>query len=75
MLQYVRDVLNVTVEGHEKSTQPTATYAQLTAMKKQKLEELKKAYRFIGECQEDSGISAEASFLFVNLNVCITNCD
>ncbi|KAK2182698.1 hypothetical protein NP493_338g02016 [Ridgeia piscesae] len=46
--KYVRDVLNVTVEGHEKSTQPTATYAQLTAMKKQKLEELKKAYRFIG---------------------------
>ena len=55
------------MQGHERSTRPTATYAQLAAMKKQKLEELKKAYRFIGKFREDS---AEASFLFVNVNVC-----
>ena len=44
----------MTVEGHERSTPPTATYAQLTAMKKQKLEELKKSYRFIGNFFKDS---------------------
>ena len=45
----MRDVLNVNVEGHERSTPPTATYGQLIAMKKQKLEELKKSYRLIGK--------------------------